>query len=243
MLKVTIDTAVQTKAINPTEFERVIVGTTVQEKAIAYPTDSRLLAVARYQVVKAAEGLGIALKQTFAAEGKTLRRRAGGYTHAKQFKRLKRVLRRQRTLLGIVLCEVGRKLEALAQQALAPKLLAKLKVVMELAQRIRSQQPKDKDKLYALHGPEAECVGKGKARQPYEFGVKISVAVTHQSGLVVDARTFPGNPYDGHILAAQLEQTTILLEGVKKTPKVVVVDLGFRGVDADNPGVEIIHRG
>lgn len=243
LLKATIDTAVQTKAINPAEFERVIVDTTVQEKAIAHPTDSRLLEIARYQVVKAAKGLGIALKQTFMAEGKTLRRRAGGYAHAKQFKRLKRVLRRQRTVLGIVLREVGRKLETLAQQALAPKLLAKLKVVMERAQRIRTQQPKDKDKLYAMHAPEAECIGKGKARQPYEFGVKTSVAVTHQSGLVVGARTFPGNPYDGHILAAQLEQTTILLEGVKKTPKVVVVDLGFRGVDADNPGVEIIHRG
>ena len=83
----------------------------------------------------------------------------------------------------------------------------------------------------------------GKAKQPYEFGVKTSIAVTHRSGLVVGARTFPGNPYDGHILAAQLEQTTILLEDTGKQPKQVVVDLGYRGVDADNPGVEIIHRG
>ena len=83
----------------------------------------------------------------------------------------------------------------------------------------------------------------GKARQPYEFGVKASIAVTHRSGLVVGARTFPGNPYDGHILSAQLEQTNILLEDVGRTPKHVVVDLGFRGVDEDNPGVEIIHRG
>ena len=84
---------------------------------------------------------------------------------------------------------------------------------------------------------------KGKAKQPYEFGVKTSIAVTHRSGLVVGARTFPGNPYDGHILAAQLEQTTILLEDAGKQPKQVFVDLGYRGVDADNPGVEIIHRG
>ena len=83
----------------------------------------------------------------------------------------------------------------------------------------------------------------GKARQPYEFGVKASIAVTHRSGLVVGARTFPGNPYDGHILSAQLEQTNILLEDVGRTPKHVVVDLGFRGVDDDNPDVQIIHRG
>ncbi len=57
------------------------------------------------------------------------------------------------------------------------------------------------------------------------------------------ARSFTGNPYDGHILAAQLEQTTILLQDLQRAPKQVVVDLGFRGVDADNPGVQIIHRG
>lgn len=67
--------------------------------------------------------------------------------------------------------------------------------------------------------------------------------MTHKGGLVVGARTFPGNPYDGHILAAQLEQTGILLEDVGRTPKEIVVDLGYRGVDRDNPNVEIIHRG
>jgi len=114
---------------------------------------------------------------------------------------------------------------------------------MERAERIRTQRPKDKGKLYALHAPEVECIGKGKARKPYEFGVKASVAVTHKSGLMVGARTFPGNPYDGHLLNEQLEQTTILLEDVGRTPKEVVVDLGFRGVDTDNPKVDIIHRG
>jgi len=60
---------------------------------------------------------------------------------------------------------------------------------------------------------------------------------------MVCARTFPGNPYDGHVLREQLEQTTILLEDVGRQPKQVIVDLGYRGVDHDNPGVEIIHRG
>jgi transposase, IS5 family len=115
--------------------------------------------------------------------------------------------------------------------------------VVERAERIRTQQPKDKNKLYAMHAPEVECIGKGKARQPYEFGVKSSLAVTHRSGLIVGARTFPGNPYDGHVLSAQLEQVNILLEDVNAKPKQVVVDLGYRGVDADNPNVEILHRG
>ncbi|GAB1424437.1 hypothetical protein MASR2M16_16710 [Thauera terpenica] len=87
------------------------------------------------------------------------------------------------------------------------------------------------------------CIGKGKARKPYEFGVKAIIVVTHKSGLMVGARTFPGNPYDGHLLSAQLEQTRILLEDVGREPKEVVVDLGFRGVDRDNPQVQVIHRG
>lgn len=240
MLKATIDAAVSSKAIKASEFERVIVDTTVQEKAMAFPTDSRLLEIARYQVVKAAKAAGLSLKQTLADEGKRLRRRAGGYAHAKQFKRLRRTLKRQRTVLGIVMREVRRKMSNLNPHHAA---VIRLEAVLERAQRLCKQRPKDKNKLYAMHAPEVECIGKGKAKQPYEFGVKTSIAVTHRSGLVVGARTFPGNPYDGHMLAAQLEQTTILLEDTGKQPKQVFVDLGYRGVDADNPGIEIIHRG
>lgn len=241
LLKATIDTAVASKAIKPAEFERLIVDTTVQEKAIAHPVDSRLLEIARHKVVAAAQRAGITLKQTFVREGKTLRRKAGGYAHAKQFKRLRKVLKRQRTILGIVLREVGRKIEQASEAtALA---LNSLRTLMQRAERIRSQRPKDKNKLYALHAPEVECIGKGKARKPYEFGVKVSVAVTHKQGLVVGARSFTGNPYDGHTLAEQLEQVQILTEDTATKPKQVVVDLGFRGVDADNPGIQIIHRG
>ena len=70
-----------------------------------------------------------------------------------------------------------------------------------------------------------------------------AIAITHRSGLTVGARTLPGKPYDGRVLSAQLEQTDILLEDVGRTPKQVVVDLSYRGVAAENPGVEIIHRG
>jgi IS5 family transposase len=243
LLKATIDTAASSGAVSAKEFERVIVDSTVQEKAIAFPTGSRLLEIARHHVVKAAKAIGIVLKQTFAREGRQLRRRAGGYAHARQFKRLHRVLKRQRTVLGILLREVQRKLAGAALDTIDAARLSRLTTVLERAERLRVQKPRDKDKLYAMHAPEVECIGKGKARQPYEFGVKASIAITHRSGLVVGARTFPGNPYDGHTLWEQLEQTTILLEGVGVKPRQVVADLGYRGVDAHNPGIEIIHRG
>jgi len=253
LLKATIETAVEIKAIKPVDLERIIVDSTVQEKAIAHPVDSRLLEIARHKVVSSAKRAGINLKQTFAKECKTLGRKAGGYAHAKQFTRMKRVVKRQRTILGVVLREIKRKLDLSVNAPLNgeesggtpsnPKALSDLWMWLERAERIRTQQRHDKNKLYALHAPEVECIAKGKARNPYEFGVKVSLAVTHKSGLMVGARSFPGNPFDGHTLAAQLEQTTNLLQELRRAPKQVVVDLGYRGVDADNPGVEIIHRG
>lgn len=68
------------------------------------------------------------------------------------------------------------------------------------------------------------------------------MAVTRKSGLVVGARSFPGNPYDGHTLTGQIEQTTTLLQDLGVKPTTAVVDLGYRGVDHLVP-INIIHRG
>jgi IS5 family transposase len=167
LLKTTIEAAVAIGAVKPAEFERVIVDSTVQEKAIAHPVDSRLLEIARHKVVSAAKRAGLLLKQTFAKEGKQLRRKAGGYAHAKQFKRLKRTVKRQRTILGVVIRDAQRKLDAVLKGTpLAhggepdPLALTSLRTWIERAQRIRDQQQKDKNKLYALHAPEVECIGK-----------------------------------------------------------------------------------
>jgi IS5 family transposase len=163
LLKATIECAVQIKAMRLAELERVIVDSTVQSKAIAHPVDSRLLEIARHKVMAAAKRGGIRLKQTYAQEGKTLRRKAGGYAHAKQFKRLRKTVKRQRTILGVVMREVQRKLDAdraavaaggaPAHEAASPKVLSDLHTLLQRAERIRTQKPKDKNKLYALHAP------------------------------------------------------------------------------------------
>ncbi|WP_230078380.1 transposase, partial [Xanthomonas oryzae] len=154
----------------------------------------------------------------------------------RQFKRMRKVLRRQRTLLGRVLRDLQRKL---AQQE--PSVRERIGVWLERAHRLLTQRPKDKQKLYALHAPEVECMSKGKARQPYEFGVKVGIAVSARKGLIVGARSFPGNPYDGDTLAEQLEQARGLLQDVDVIPQVAIVDLGYRGRDVE--GVQILHRG
>ncbi len=138
------------------------------------------------------------------------------------------MLKRQRTILGRVMRDLERRLPELAD---GMKEIATL--WLERARRIHTQRPKDKNKLYALHAPEVECIGKGKARQPYEFGVKVGIATTEKGNLIVGARAFPGNPYDGHTLAEQIEQATILMQDVKGAPKphTAIVDLGYRGVE------------
>ena len=233
MLAKTIEAAVSMKAVTPTDLEQVIVDTTVMEKAVAYPTDSRLLEAARHKLVKMAKQYGVALKQTFAKEGKLLRLQAGRYAHARQYKRMHKAIKRQRTIVGKLLRAVQRRSDLVAAQG---EMLGRI-------EKLLTQGRKDKNKIYALHAPEVECISKGKARQPYEFGVKASVAVTARQGLIVGARTFPGNPYDGHTLEEQLQQTAILLQDIATapTPKRVLVDKGYRGVNI--PGVEILHPG
>ena len=98
-------------------------------------------------------------------------------------------------------------------------------------------------KLYAWHAPEVECIAKGKSRTPYEFGVKVGIGATLKHNLIVGGRAFTGNPYDGHTLSTQLEQAAILMQDTGVKPATAYVDLGYRGVDADNPGVAINHRG
>ncbi|OMO16320.1 transposase, partial [Xanthomonas oryzae pv. oryzae] len=114
-------------------------------------------------------------------------------------------------------------------------------VWLERAQRLLAQRPKEKQKLYALHAPEVECMSKGKASSPYECGVKVGIAVSARKGLIVGARSFPGHPYDGDTLAEQLEQARGLLQDVNVIPQVAIVDLGYRGRDVE--GVQILHRG
>lgn len=230
LLAQTIEAARQLKAIRRSDLKRIIVDSTVQEKNVAFPTGSRLLEVARTKLVAAARKENVVLRQSYCRVGPRLARQAGRYAHARQFKRMRRALRKQKTLLGRLIRDIQRKASPAALERLAP--------VLAKAERLRIQAPKDKNKLYAWHAPEVECIGKGKARQPYEFGVKVGIAITAKKGLIVGARSFPGNPYDGDTLAEHHEQTAILT-GV--TPEQVIVDLGYRGRTLE--GAKVLHRG
>ena len=115
---------------------------------------------------------------------------------------------------------------AVAGQYKAEQEYPKLKRLLEIGQRIHTQQRHDKGKVYSVHAPEVECIAKGKAHKPYEFGVKVGVVTTSKESFVVGMQALPGNPYDGHTLKASLEQTQRL---TGMMPKEAYVDRGYRG--------------
>ena len=243
LLAQTVNVAVELQLIQRQALKQVIVDSTVQHKAIAHPTDSKLLETARFKVVEAAKAEGIELKQTYAKEGQLLGYKAGRYAHARQFKRMRKVIKRQRTIVGRLQREVARKMSTLSQ-AIQETLGQTLDKAKRLVTQTGSRKAVDnRAKLYSWHAPEVECISKGKSRNPYEFGVKVGLAMTLKGNLIVGARSFAGNPYDGHTMHEQIEQSAILMQGLGVKPEVVYADLGYRGVDKDNPGIEIKHRG
>ena len=233
LLTETIEAARRGKVVKAKSFEKIIVDTTVMEKAVAYPSDSRLLERARQHLVKLADTVGITLRQNYNREAPRLAAQVGRYAHAKQFRRMNATLKSLRTVVGRVWRDIDRKLDRQDEG-----LSAKAASILGRVKRLLEQKPKDKNKLYSLHAPEVECISKGKARQPYEFGVKVTVATTHKEGLVVGMRSLPGNPYDGHTLPEAIEQVSIL---TAQKPKAVFVDKGYRGVSVD--GVTIWRSG
>lgn len=235
LLAASIEAARRGGVVQKSSTQQVIVDTTVMPKAIAHPTDSRLLDKSRQHLVKAAEENGLRLRQNYNRVAPRLVAQIGRYAHARQFKRMRKALRTLRTRVGRIHREVARQLRVLPEAA-----KAKVQDLLQRTGRILTQVPKDKNKLYALHAPEVECISKGKARTPYEFGVKVSIATTLKEGLVVGMRSMPGNPYDGHTLAETLEQVGILT-GTDKPPATAIVDKGYRGVEIE--GVRILMSG
>jgi transposase, IS5 family len=228
LLQESLAVATKTGAMKPGDLARIIVDTTVQPKNITFPTDAKLLNRAREKLVRLAKQLGVKLRQSYTRVGKSSLIQHQRYAHAKQFKRANRALRTLKTYLGRVIRDIARKTEG------DPGLEAAFAHLLSLAQRVRAQERGQRGpKIYSLHAPEVECIGKGKAHKPYEFGVKVSVATTlkHSKGgqFVAHVQALPGNPYDGHTLAGVIPAIEQL---VGRTIDRLHADAGYRGHNA-----------
>jgi IS5 family transposase len=227
MLRATIEAGIAMRAIRPAELKHVNVDTTVQTKAIRFPTDARLYQRMRERLVKVARAEGLTIKQSYRHVGRRLLMQSSRYAHARQIKRARACTRKLKTQLGRVVREIERQTQTPSDK------LAKL---LQTAHRIYAQQRHDKHKIYSVHEPEVECIAKGKAGKQYEFGNKVSVAVSSRGGWFVGAKSFTGNPYDGHTLAEQMKQVDKLI-GNKVSQ--VHVDMGYRGHNYDG-GVTVL---
>jgi transposase, IS5 family len=225
LVQESLSVAHKTGALATRDLERVVVDTTVQPKAIAHPTDARLCHRALEKLVELAKRSGVPLRQSYRRVAKRAAIMIGRYSHAHQFKRAGRELKFLRIRLGRVIRDIRRKIAG------NETLQARFADLLALAVRVRFQDHRQRGpKVYALHAPEVECIGKGKARAPYEFGCKVSIATpaTKPKGgqFVLHAKALHGNPFDGHTLGPVI---TELQRQTGVTTRRIHVDKGYRG--------------
>lgn len=228
LLAESLSVAVKTGALKPSDLARVVVDTTVQPKNVTFPTDAKLMNRAREKLVKLAKKTGVVLRQSYTRVGKFALIQHQRYAHAKQFKRARRSLKKLKTYLGRVIRDIGRKVEG------KPALKKTFAHLLGLSRRVLAQQRKQRGpKVYSLHAPEVECIGKGKPHKPYEFGVKVAVAtpIKHSKGgqFVNHVAALPGNPYDGHTLGKVIPKMEAL---IGNTIARMIADAGYRGHNA-----------
>ena len=228
LIQESLNIATRTGAAKPADFTKIIVDTTVQEKAVMFPTDAKLMHRAREKLVRLAKAKGVALRQSYARIGKSALIMQQRYAHAKQFKRAGKALSKIRTFLGRVRRDIMRRIKGEpGKEAAFARLLSLSHAVQHQRQRERGK------KIYSLHAPEVECIGKGKSHKPYEFGVKVAIATTlkHSAGgqFIAHVKALPGNPYDGHTLERIIPDIERQIGG---TIGRIVADKGYRGHNA-----------
>ena len=228
LIQESLNVATRIGAARPQDFTKIIVDTTVQPKNAMFPTDAKLTHHALMKLVWLARKHGVKLRQTYVRVAKYALIAHQRYAHAKQFKRATKALRKLRTYLGRVIRDIVRRIAG------NPVLREAFAQMLSLAQSVRHQRQRQRGKkIYSLHAPEVECIGKGKAHRPYEFGVKVSIATTlnRSAGgqFIAHAKALPGNPYDGHTLATVIPD---IQRQIGANISRIVADKGYRGHNA-----------
>ena len=199
--------------------KEVHIDSTVQEKAITYPTDAKLAITIINRLNKIAKCHGVKQRRTFAKEVKGLRLDIRFFRHVKKRKKATRALKRLRTIAGTLMRELER--------TLTPQILKEYEEDFALYEKVLSQKKTDKNKIYSLHEPQVYCMAKGKDHKAYEYGSKATIVSTVKRGIIVAAVSHEENKHDSHCLEEVLAETG---EVLKKAPVRAVCDRGYRGV-------------
>ncbi len=196
----------------------ILVDTTVQEKSITFPTDTKLYKKIADKCVAIAEKEGVKLRQSYRRTTKKLVLAQRFRSHPKNYKKATKAARKLKTIAGRLIRDLERKLTADAFN----RNLTQLRIF----ERVLAQQKNSSNKIYSLHEPQVYCVGKGKEHKKYEFGAKASVAVTKDSCIIVGAVSHPKNEHDSKTLTAVISQSSELRN---QCPEVAICDRGYRG--------------
>ncbi|MEO6191001.1 MAG: IS5 family transposase [Saprospiraceae bacterium] len=199
------------------EEKESITDTTVQEKNITYPTDSKFHAKIIAKCQRIALDENIEVRQSYRMTIKKLNIERRHRTNPKNYKKAIKADRKIKTIAGRLLRELNRRLE--------PN--NKYVSTLQLFEKVLQQKRHDSNKIYSLHEPNVQCISKGKQHKKFEFGNKVSIMSTKSTGVIIGAMSFEKNDYDAHTLDKAIEQqqklSGIILENT-------FVDHGYRGI-------------
>lgn len=233
LLAETLAAGLQMRAIRPAQLQRVVVDTTVQEKAVAYPTDAKLYDDMRRKLVRMSQAEGLPLRQSYARMGKLMLVAVGRSARGHHKAGIRKHTRKLKTYLGRVMRDIERKLpEANRSEA--------WRDALRLARRLLAQQRHEPDKLFSVHAPDTECIAKGKLRKPYEFGHKVGIVSTAQGQFVLGALALHHRPFDGHTLASCMEQVERMMG--QRVGGEIYVDRGYKGHNYTGPAKVLIAK-
>jgi IS5 family transposase len=190
--------------------------TTVQEKNITYPTDNKLHRKIIKKCVAIAGEEGIDLRQTYTRTLKRLLMDQRFRNHPKNKGRARKADKKIKTIAGRLVRELERKLPPGQHQT-----------TLALFKQVLSQKKTDSNKIYSLHEPHVQCISKGKEHKKYEFGSKVSIITTKETGVIIGAINIEKNVHDSKTLAPAIEQQQRLTGIILKNN---FVDRGYRGV-------------
>lgn len=228
-------------ALKLKDLKSVAVDTTVQEKNVTHPTEHGLMRKAVVKLGSLAQRAGIKLRQSYIRVVQKAAIIVGRYIHAKQMRRAKRELKFIRVRLGRLIRDIERKVNTVTH-----RLLVDFDIILRRAKRIYKQKRGDSDYLYSWHAPEVGCISKGKARAPYEFGVKVSMVTNLRTSgekgkhFIVYTKAIHGRPYDGHTHEAAGENIEKI---IGRLPERFLVDKGYKGHKWEEPRTKVFQSG